>query len=185
MSGGVWAGKLRVVIGTALVVHLFGCQVEVKNMVPEDYRSWEKTTDKVLNYPIPGHENHLRIPYINPTGEQPEIGYAGGVKTYSFPKGTIIVKEVYDSLSPDPGSPPTQLTVMVKKPDDPRSRGGWLWIVKDPATGKETVLQNEFCFTCHSNANEPHPYGDKNPKSEFRDYVFFVYEEAEGEGVKN
>ncbi len=31
-----------------------------------------------------------------------------------------------------------------------------------------------FCITCHANANEKHPYGDKNPNEEFRDYVYFV-----------
>jgi hypothetical protein len=31
-----------------------------------------------------------------------------------------------------------------------------------------------FCVTCHANANEKHPYGDRNPREEFRDYVFFV-----------
>ncbi|RPJ03990.1 MAG: hypothetical protein EHM28_14230, partial [Spirochaetaceae bacterium] len=84
-------------------------------------------------------------------------------------------------LSPSTDAKPTSLTVMIKSPDDPRARGGWLWIVKNPATNRETVMRNQFCITCHANANESHPYGDKNPNREFRDYVFFVYEETPGD----
>jgi hypothetical protein len=65
-------------------------------------------------------------------------------------------------------------TVMVKAPDDPRAKGGWIWLVKDLASGKETVFTTNYCVTCHANANEKHPYGDKNPGEEFRDYLFII-----------
>jgi hypothetical protein len=42
--------------------------------------------------------------------------------------------------------------------------------VHDPAKKSETISDSELCFDCHCNANEPHPCGDKNPWSEFRDY---------------
>jgi len=47
--------------------------------------------------------------------------------------------------------------------------------VYSPGTAKETVITEEFCITCHGNANESHPYGDKNPNNEYRDYLFFPY----------
>jgi hypothetical protein len=49
--------------------------------------------------------------------------------------------------------------------------------VRDTASGQEKVIDYEFCYDCHANANEPHPYGDRNPHGEFRDYVFFPYQE--------
>ena len=52
------------------------------------------------------------------------------------------------------------------------ARGGWVWVAKNPATGEERIIDYEFCFDCHSDANEPHPYGDKNPQGGHRDYVF-------------
>ena len=67
------------------------------------------------------------------------------------------------------------LTVMIKKPKDPRSRGGWLWVVKDLTKNTERIIDYELCFDCHSNANEPHPYGDRNGNNEFRDYAYYPY----------
>ena len=33
-----------------------------------DYHSWKRTTDVVLDYPIPGHQNRFRIPRMNEVG---------------------------------------------------------------------------------------------------------------------
>jgi len=139
-----------------------------------DYPTWKRTTDTLLNYPIPGHMNRLRIPRMNAKGFTVVPTREGNKLHWDFPEDTVIVKEVYATTTPAPGEAPVQLTIMVKDPADPRSQGGWLWITRDLPNGKETVFMGNFCVTCHENANEPHPYFDKNPNSEFRDYVYFV-----------
>jgi len=144
-------------------------------LVPADYASWERTTERDLDYPVPGHEDHHRRIYMNQTGEEVRIAERQGRVFHDYPEGTVVVKEVYAGLQVRPDETPFQLTVMIKKPRDPLARGGWLWVVRDVATGQERIIDYEFCYDCHSNANEAHPYGDKNPRGEFRDYVFFPY----------
>jgi|GEM_PF-954571 len=139
-----------------------------------EYRSWTKTVPDILSYPIPGHEDKYRRIFISPSGIATWIESRGGRRHYQYPPDTQIIKEILPS-NWNGSDPPLMLTAMVKRPQDPRARGGWLWIVYSPGTGKETVITEEFCITCHGNANEPHPYGDKNPNNEFRDYLFFPY----------
>lgn len=141
---------------------------------PPDYRTWARTTETVLDYPIPGHEDHLRIPRMNPKGFEARPRSVGGRMSWVFPEDTLIVKEVFASAHPGPGEEPVQLTIMAKDPKDPRSQAGWLWITKSLPGGQETVFTGNYCVTCHANANETHPYGDHNPDEEFRDYVYFV-----------
>ena len=160
-------------IGISLVFSACSGEKETA-YVPDDYSSWQQTTDIELRYPIPGHEDNYRRIYINPEGLEFRSEMSNGGRQYFFPEGTVIIKEVYDGFNPAPGETPRQLTVMVKKADHPDALGGWLWIVKNPGEPGEHIVTNEFCLTCHSNANEPHPYGDRNPESEFRDYVFFI-----------
>jgi hypothetical protein len=145
-------------------------------LIPDDYRSWEKTTQAPLDYPIPGHLDHYRIPYINPTGTGVEILTHAGRVTYAYPKGTVIVKESYQGLTaPKPGDRPVRIYAMIKDPENPKARGGWVWVLRELPTGKESIYQSPLCFDCHSAANEPFPYGDRNPNGDFRDYVFFPY----------
>lgn len=138
--------------------------------IPDGYASWRTTTKIRLDYPIPGHEDRFRIIHMNDLG----FSFSRSPVGVSFPIGTTIVKQVFATSSPAAGEEPIMLTAMVKAPDEPLSRGGWLWIVKDLAKGQETVFGGDFCYACHGNANEAHPYGDKNQSEEFRDYVFFV-----------
>jgi len=145
-----------------------------------DYHSWEKTTNVVLDYPIPGHQDRFRVPRMNHIGFTVRPTVENGKNRWDFPEGTVIVKEVYATPRPAAGEQPIQLTIMVKAPRDPHSQGGWLWITRDLPEGKEAVFMGNFCITCHANANEKHPYGDGNPNEEFRDYVYFV----PGEQVK-
>jgi hypothetical protein len=139
-----------------------------------DYHSWRRTTDVVLDYPIPGHQDRFRIPRMNGIGFSARPTPDGGKLRWDFPNGTVIVKEVYATTRPAPGERPIQLTIMVKAPKDVHSQGGWLWITRDLPDGKEAVFAGNFCITCHANANEKHPYGDGNPREDFRDYVYFV-----------
>ena len=84
------------------------------------------------------------------------------------------MKEIYDDLiPPEKEEEPVSLTVMIKNSQHPKSQRGWIWIVKNLQTREERVIEYQFCFDCHANANEPHPYGDKNPTGSDRDYVFF------------
>ncbi len=154
-----------------------------KNLIPDDYAKWERTTDQLLTQQIPGHENAYRKIYINDTGEKMvETVDKNGTGSYNYPEGTIIVKEIYDSSTYSESAKPKMLTCMVKAQTDRQSRGGWLWVIKSLPGGEETIIDYAFCVTCHANANESHPYGDKNPNAEFRDYVFFPYKEKESEG---
>lgn len=162
---------------------LMGCAAEKQPVyATPDYHSWKRTTDVVLNYPIPGHQDRFRIPRMNDVGFTVKPTIDNGKRLWNFPVGTIIVKEVYQNPKPAPGEQPIQLTIMVKTPKNPHSQGGWLWITRDLPNGKEAVFMGNFCITCHANANEKHPYGDGNPKEEFRDYVYFVPGEGSGAG---
>ena len=145
-----------------------------------DYPTWRRTTNVILDYPIPGHQNRFRIPRMNDVGFGAYPTTQSGKPRWDFPEGTVIVKEIYQTPKPAVGEAPIQLTIMVKAPNDPRAQGGWLWITRDLPNGKESVFMGNFCITCHANANEKHPYGDGNPNEEFRDYVYF----APGEGSK-
>ncbi len=163
-----------------LIVSLLGSCVKKEERIyaTPDYPTWKKTTDIVLDYPIPGHMDRFRIPRMNAIGFSAVPTLDRGKLHWDFPEGTVIVKEVYPSSKPTPGERPVQLTIMVKAPDDPRSQGGWLWITRNLPDGKEQIFTGNFCVTCHTNANEAYPYNDKNPNLEFRDYVFFVPKEA-------
>ena len=151
------------------------CQRQPESLVPEGYESWKSTTNAELNYPIPGHEEHYRRIFINNIGENVQTELQGSRVFHDYPDGTVILKEVFGSLDPAPGENPVALTVMIKQPDNPMARAGWIWVRKDLTTGTEEIIQYEFCFDCHGNANESHPYGDRNPNQEYRDYVFFPY----------
>lgn len=148
-------------------------------LVAEGYASWRPTTRVVLDYEIPGHMDSLRRIVMNETGFQFKEGPTG----VSFPEGTVIVKEILlagsgDGYGTDPaygvGGRPNMITAMVKAKDDPRARGGWIWLTKDPESGRESVVGQDLCYRCHLNANEAYPYADGNPAGQFRDFVFFV-----------
>ncbi len=139
-------------------------------LLPEGYGTWRSTTAVKLDYPIPGHEASARAIFMNPEGFLFQKDGDGA----EFPAGTIIVKEIRPLGSVTADMPAPMLTAMVKAPEDERARGGWLWVVKDTASGSETVFAGDFCYRCHANANEAHPYADRNPSGASRDFVFFV-----------
>jgi len=177
----------RAALWFAAFLALASCSASKKATIyaTADYPSWKRTTDLVLDYPIPGHQNRLRIPRMNDMGFTVKPTMEGGKRHWDFPEGTVIVKEVYRTPTPARGEPPIQLTIMVKAPKDLNAQGGWLWITQNLPDGAEAVFMGNFCITCHANANEKHPYGDGNPSEEFRDYVYFVPGElSSGVGVK-
>ena len=141
-------------------------------LVPANYDGWASTIESPLEYEIPGHTMDRRMIYINEIGTRLEITERNGETIHTYPEGTIILKENYPTGDSED---PAALSVMIKAPKDPRARGGWIWIAKNIAGDSERIFSDEFCFTCHQNANEQHPYGDKNPSGEFRDFVFFPW----------
>ena len=163
---------LLLLIGILII--LSACTPEKEGaLVPPDHSGWRRTTEIELDYPIPGHESNYRIIYINSIGEDYTISQRDGRTVHEYPEGTIIIKDVYPGLTPEPEAEPVMQTVMIKDPEHPANSGGWVWVVKDLMEGGETVMEGQFCFGCHTNANERHPYGDENINEEFRDYVFF------------
>ena len=142
-------------------------------LIPSDYSLWKTTTDIVLDYPIPGHEDRFRVIHINDKG----LGFTrdgGTPERITFPEGTIIAKDIFAEKSPGPSDVPVMVTAMVKSGSNPQARGGWLWVVKDLKVGKETIMTGDFCVRCHDNANEKHPYGWKNTGGAFADHVYFI-----------
>ena len=91
------------------------------------------------------------------------------------------MKEVYPIVDPAPEDRPTLLLGMIKNPDEPAARGGWVWVLRFVDTGEERLFDNEYCVTCHSDANEVrrsdavYQIGEHNDDGEFRDFVFFPY----------
>jgi hypothetical protein len=170
----VWLSAAALAVFLLLLGSCAGEQKEALIPAAEEYRSWPRTTDTELNYPIPGHENNYRKIYISPDGLDYSKTESSGRVRYSFPPGTVIIKEIYQGFDPPKNEEPMRLTAMVKQPEADRSRGGWIWVMKNTASGKERIITEEFCVTCHSNANESHPYGDGNPREEFRDFVYFL-----------
>lgn len=161
-------------LGGAIILAMVSCSPEEPlSLIPPGHASWKRTTSQVLDYPVPGHEDNLRVIRMNDTGFAYTITADDGLV---FPEGTILTKDVYMGRSPADGAQPVMVTAMVKAPSDSRARGGWVWVVKDTKTGRETVQTGDFCVRCHHDANEKHPYGQRNPDAEFRDYVFMVPE---------
>ncbi|MFP4383394.1 MAG: cytochrome P460 family protein [Spirochaetia bacterium] len=173
--------KIPAILSAVLIMIAFsGCGNE-ETLLPPDYLSWERTTETELDYPIPGHENHYRRIFINQTGTEVRISGEGSEISYQYPSGTVIIKEVYDAPQYTPQSKPVMLTAMVKDPDHPEARSGWVWVVKNLEEDSEQIITEEFCVTCHAAANTPHPYGDGNKEGHFLDFVFFPYTEPEDE----
>ncbi len=163
-------------LGLALLAAALGASCRGRTRpayLTPDYGSWRKTTELLLDYPVPGHMDRLRVPRMNELGWSARPREEGGKLRWDFPEGSVIVKEVYASRNPAPGEAPAELTIMVKAPRDPAAQGGWLWLTKAPG-GEERLFEGSFCVTCHANANERHPYLDGNPREEFRDYVFLL-----------
>lgn len=161
-----------VAVLAALWLSVFGCapkRTEAKLDLGA-YTGWERTTAVELDFPIPGHESHYRRIFINKAGS--DYRKSGGRSDY--PDGTVVVKEIFDGLGvPEPDEQPISLDMMVKDRDAPDARGGWRWVIRDQRSGTDTVFTGDFCAVCHVEASKPNPYGDRNPRAENRDYLFY------------
>ncbi len=163
----------RLTLAASMLATLISCS---SRWIPSDYASWERITKTPTTDRIPGHEERFRITYINDEGETLTSTVKNGVRTWDYPRGTIIVKEGYaQPQPPSAGDSPSRVYAMIKRPEDPRAKGGWVWVVRDRAGSRETVVDGPYCVDCHSYANQQNPYGDKNPQSDFRDDVYVLY----------
>ena len=164
---------LSAAIITVLVFAACGQDESETPLVPADYAGWESTAEGPLTYQIPGHTMPKRLIYINAIGRQVEGIEKDGKISYDYPKGTIIAKEMYPTTDSNEAD---HLTVMIKNPEHPKAVVGWIWLTKNLKNGQERILTGqEFCVACHRNANERHPYGDRNADGEFRDYVYYPW----------
>lgn len=158
-----------------LSAFLSGCAERApETLFDGEYKAWSQTISEPLTYPVPGHGERRRMIYINEIGTDVTVSVDdSGVSTYEYPEGSIILKENYSDVE---GSELMQLTIMIKAPEDEMAQEGWIWLTKDPETGEERIFdESNFCIVCHDDANQTHPYGDRNVNDEFRDYVFFPY----------
>lgn len=166
--------KLPLVILLLTIPILFSCEKGESGYIdpiPPNYKDWEKPVG-LLEYPVPGHGESRRLIYVN------RIALTGGIrqgadgrKFVIYPKGTIIIKEVYRKTENGYAKKP-QLTIMVKDPGNEAARYGWLYYVKNADQASVTLVENKLCEGCHDAANERHPYFDQNKEGMFRDYVF-------------
>ena len=162
--------KIGRVMAFIFFLFLFSCSKGgLLVSVPDNYRNWSQTAEGILDTPISGHTSPYRRIFINDTAER--VNFDGERNAYVYPKGSIILKEIL----PAPDAVPEAFTIMLKDPENRYALGGWVWLIKDPGSGKETIVDNDFCFSCHVYANEIHNYGDMNPQGQDRDYVFYPY----------
>lgn len=153
----------------AALIALTACAAEPEPLLDIDYAGWRNSTSLTLDFAVPGHGAGLRRIFVNDAGWQARPDADGNVM---YPDGTIFLKEVYASPVPGPDEAPVMLTGMVKSSGGDRSRGDWIWVVRNVADGTETILDEEFCITCHASANEEHPYGFLNQDDTYQDYIF-------------
>ena len=158
---------------TAIAACLASCSGGEVSLVPADYRSWSRATERPLDYPVPGHLDNYRVVYANDAARRWSTETRDGRTIVTYPAGAVFVKEVYaGSGRPAEGASPQMLTVMVKAPGDRRAVRGWLFVTRNPATGEEGVVKQQLCAECHAAANDRHTYGEGNPAGELRDGVF-------------
>jgi len=161
-------------VAAMALVTIGGC---TSSLIPPNWGSWERLTAPGLPGPIPGHEEPIRVTYVNPLVETARMVTQNGVPSLEYPAGSIIVKAGFKgAAAAGQAELPAKLYVMVKNPADPRARGGWLWIVRNGTDPKEIVVDAPYCVDCHGYANKANPYGDRNPGEVFRDYVFLPYQ---------
>jgi hypothetical protein len=155
---------------------LSGCsnKQEEKFTVPANYRSWKKPVKKLLDYPVPGHGDTVRVIYGNKTAFTAVLTKdKTGTDMIDMPDGSIIVKEIYKRKR-DVNRKEPELTIMVKNARSTQALHGWFYYVKKPR--KPLIrIDGRLCIGCHEAANESHPYFDKNKKGIFRDYLFASY----------
>jgi hypothetical protein len=168
--------KIGAFVITILALHCSQEPAPYEFKIP-DYRSWEKPVNRILDYPVPGHGASYRIIFANDVAFGAVVKKDDrGIERVEMPDGSIIIKESYLKRKDISKRKIRDLTIMVKRSNDPKAQNGWLYYVKFPPK-KITRVDGKMCIGCHEAANEQHPYFDKNAKNIFRDYLFtpFIY----------
>ena len=172
------ASVVAVLCATAF---LCACSRTSRPLLEYDYPDWTQLHDEPITEPIPGHSSGIRTMYINPTGTAVTVTEGEARTVWDYPDGTVIIKEVAMPTEAGAAGEPSMLLGMIKDPAHPQAQGEWVWVMRNPHTGEETIFDSEFCITCHADANErrtaddPLPIGIPNPDRAFRDYVFYPY----------
>lgn len=156
--------------GALFALILAGCaEAPSEPLLSVEYTGWRQSTSMQLDFPVPGHGAGLRRIFVNDIGFETAPAADGSI---IYPDGTIFIKEVYADPAPADGASPMMLTAMVKNATHEDALEGWIWVMRDPASGEETRVTDSYCLTCHANANEEHPYGTGNGEEAFRDFIF-------------
>jgi hypothetical protein len=165
--------KLSLITAAAVVLHgLTGCGGEQKPTGWENYRSWKKPLAAPLENAVPGHGQGVRVIYAAESAFNPVVSTDNtGRRRVVMKEGTIIVKEVYQNRAEFKRGAVDNLTVMVKDSKNKDAVNGWVWYMQKGMMSPQ-VMTSRMCAGCHEAANEQHPYFDKNPEDEFRDYLF-------------
>ena len=160
---------------------LASCRQEPAPLLDYDYSGWTKLNGEPITEPIPGHSSGVRTIYVNETGREVTVSNESGRKSWDYPEGTVIIKEVALPAETAAAGEASTLLGMIKDTGHPRAQGNWVWVMRNARTGEESIFDTEFCITCHADANERRtadamePVGVPNPDRDFRDYVFYPY----------
>lgn len=161
-------------VGIVSLLLFAGCTRMSPDRLNVDFSSWTQTNPHAITANLPGHGSGTRNIFINEAGQLVTTSIRDNRLVWNYPVGTVLLKTV---TSRD-GS---MVLGMIKEPDNRQSRGGWLWLTRDPVTGEERAFDTEYCVSCHADANEVRrasdrvPVGIPNPDREFRDFVFYPY----------
>ena len=147
-------------------------KIEQDFLIPKDYRLWKKAYADVLDYPVPGHGDTIRVIYANEKAFQAKIVED---KYYNsrviFPDGAIIIKEVYKNRN-DINMAEPELTIMKKDSIHQDALDDWIYYLAKPGEKFAKPIKGRMCIGCHEAANDKHPYFTGNPRGIFCDYVF-------------
>ncbi len=115
-----------------------------------DYRSWTSVVRGLHGDPsesldgVHEGENGYRNVFVNAVGKDMLLGDG----PYSYPVGTVIVKEQYSTESSWQADQAPAVTVMLKVAEGP-SADTWNW-----AMGSNGAGPNGFCSKCHDNVED-------------------------------
>ncbi|MEH6580111.1 MAG: cytochrome P460 family protein [Amphritea sp.] len=117
-----------------------------------DFKSWTKITEGRTGTGDPtglvsgvhkGREGYRDV-YVNDIG----LATNQGTAPYTYPVGSVIVKEQFDDLAAFEAQKPTDLTIMVKlRESSTPDAKNWGWAAGYDGKLEET---NAFCSGCHS-----------------------------------
>ena len=113
----------------------------------KNYKNWTQVNDEPTSGASPGmgatHKGPTgyRLVFVNDVGKDVLLGDG----PYQYPKGTVVVKEQYDTLAAAKAGSDPQVMVSLKVSTASGGADDWQW-----AEGlKATASDNAFCSGCH------------------------------------